>query len=248
MSKSSSRDEPVEFQFELDIGESTSPEPLPELKKKEEGVEEACVILKRKAKKPSPGKGSGDLAVREKETEIGQDRNEAGFKPRKLDGTLGRETPGSGTGEVPSRGLPVRRERRELAGLGRQRDSENSIAGAGHEGTFRHFVSLIRDLAGRLEFARMARNKVLIATLLTVTVLGLVRWLLVASSEEGSLMKTAAKGEPAQGAGAVGAGGIVQAVEESTGGLLKAQGAESDADMKLRAGDTLRKFFLKVTF
>ena len=57
MSKSSSRSEPVEFQFELDIGESVPPEPLPQLKKADEDSEEGCIILKRKAEKSEIGEG-----------------------------------------------------------------------------------------------------------------------------------------------------------------------------------------------
>lgn len=237
MSKSSSRSESVEFQFELDIGESVPPEPLPELQKKEGDAEEECIVVKRKAKKASSGKASSDLAVREKEAEPGQEIDKAGFKPRKLDGTTGRETPGSGGLDATSDDLAVRCERRELAELGRQRDSENTIVGIRHEGALRHCVSLFRDLAGRVEFARMGRNKMVIAIALTVIALGLVRWLLVTSSEEESLMAGAGNGEAAQGAAKADPG------YGTVGGLLKAQSGESDADMKLRAGDTLRRFF-----
>jgi hypothetical protein len=243
MSKSSSRSEPVEFQFELDIGESVTPEPLPELQKKQGDAEEECIVVTRKAKKPSSGKASSDLEVREKEDEPGQEPGEVDFKPRKLDATAGRGASGPGRVEVSSHELPVRRERRELAGLGRQRDSENMSAGLRHEGMLRHFVSLCRDLAGRAEFARMGRNKVVIAIVLTVTVLGLVRWLLVASSEEEKLMEGSGKGEAEQGAGKAAAGGIAPPGHDPVGELLKAQIGESDADMKLRAGDTLRRFF-----
>ncbi|MFP6872003.1 MAG: hypothetical protein VCA55_00705 [Verrucomicrobiales bacterium] len=243
MSKSSSRSEPVEFQFELDIGESVPPEPLPQLKKADEDSEEGCIILKRKAEKPEIGKASGDLESKAKETEPGHEPDKVEFKPRKLDGMVGSEDSDSSGVDALASGITVRRERRELEGLKEQRETGNTIAGLRHGWALRHCVSLYRDLAGRVTLVQRARNKVVIAIILTVTALGLMWWLLIPSAETERLAMSTERRGATNAADKAGIGAIAPPGERVPGGLLKAQSGESDADMEFRAGNTLKKFF-----
>ena len=103
MSKSSSSSDPVEFQFELDIGEDVPLPPSAKPQKAEVKAEEDdpgdYVILKRKARKGKAKKlDSGKAETDKGQLPIGEEHEAGspGFMPRKLDGELVVEVPDQG--------------------------------------------------------------------------------------------------------------------------------------------------------
>ena len=155
-----------------------------------------------------------------KETEPGHEPDKVEFKPRKLDGMAGSEDSDSSGVDALASGITVRRERRELEGLREQRETGNTIAGLRHGWVLRHCVSLYRDLAGRVTLVQRARNKVVIAIILTVTALGLMWWLLIPSAETERLAMSTERRGATNAADKAGIGAIAPPGERVPGGLL----------------------------
>ena len=262
MSKSSSRSDPAEFQFELDIGEDVLPPTPAEPQDMEPGTEEDCVILKRKAKKTSSGKASGDVVVgergalwkavglnrqepsevevRARQAEPGHELDKADFKPRKLDGKLAVEAPDPGRVDATSHAVDPVRERPVLEGLGRSADFKNRMSGTGDGG----MLWAVASMRGRLGLAHLQRNKAALAVVITVTILALALRMLLHGPEDEPARQAVAKPQQAE----------VTAVVEPIAGthpheggstlLIRSQRGESEAQRDLRARDTLEKFFM----
>ncbi|MCP4846882.1 MAG: hypothetical protein GY899_02925 [Verrucomicrobiaceae bacterium] len=248
MSKSSSSSDPVEFQFELDIGEdvpSPATEP-PEKTEPEAQVDDPgdYVILKRKARKGKPKKLDPGKAQTDKgQTSSGREQ-EAGssdFMPRKLDGGLVVENPDPAEPSALSHEVEPVRKRLALEGIGKSRDSRNRIAGA--RGILNDLLSLCRSYVGRLKLVRLQSNKVIMAIFLTVTIMGVALWILFPEPEDEGAVQGNAKQKQEKVIAVVPPTADPPPPEKAPVLLMKSQSGESDAQRDLRARDSLGKFF-----
>jgi hypothetical protein len=244
MSKSSSRSDPFEFEFELDIGDDAlPPQPAEAKDPKDTPVNEPdgdYVILKRKAKK------NLTEPIQSDQVDTLPKESKGHFKPKKIDG--------SAVDRVPARREPPVRERARqaerpgLEGIGRTKDSRNRLTGSGKRVMSQAMVSLRQALAAHGGLAGLSRNKAVIAVVLTVVVLtvgilSIAMWMLFSGEEQqhpelpGPVVGDKVVAVPANPVNEV------APVAEQGADLLKAQGGESDQQRNFRARDTLAKFF-----
>ena len=242
MSKSSSRSDPFEFEFELDIGDDALPPQPAEAKEQKEQKDTPAkesdgdyVVLKRKAKKNLTEPCESD------QVDALPKESKGHFKPKKIDG--------SAVDRVPARREPPVRERARqaerpgLEGIGRTKDSRNRMTGSGKRALSEVMAFLRQAFAAHGGLAGLLRNKAVIAVVLTVGILSIAMWMLFSGEEEqqaelpGPVAGDKVSDVPAKPVNEV------RPVAEQDADLLKAQGGESDQQRNFRARDTLAKFF-----
>ena len=273
MPTSSSRSDPVEFEFELDIGDDVIPSPSEEKPvKKEESADDAAndyVVLKRKAKKNKAdqvGVAQGEGVA---EPEKGGDTLHKNDETLALEKLASVRVPATSSKNDPvQESLPLTSDSRSPEGIGRRpglegigltKDSRNRISRNGKKALLRAVASVREAFVEHGVLAGLSRNKALIAVVLTVCLLFTVIWIIFSGKEDPSpavsptLTENKVRGsssDPVNDATATSEKPSVEkpsvekpSVEKPSVDLLRAQGGESDQQRNFRARDTLAKFF-----
>jgi len=262
MPKSSSRSDPVEFEFELDIGDDVIPSPSEEKPvKKEESADDAAndyVVLKRKAKKNKADQAGVAQGEGVAEPEKGGDTLHKNDETLALEKLASVRVPATSSKNDPvQESLPLTSDSRSpgrigrspgLEGIGLTKDSRNRISRNGKKALLRAVASVREAFVEHGVLAGLSRNKALIAVVLTVCLLFTVIWIIFSGKEDPSpavsptLTENKVRGsssDPVNDATAT----TTAIAEKPSVDLLRAQGGESDQQRNFRARDTLAKFF-----
>ncbi len=262
MPKSSSRSNPVEFEFELDIGDDVIPSPSEEKQVKKEvpanDSAEDYVVLKRKAKKNKAdqiGVAQGEGVAKPEKKGGAVQKNDETLAPEKLAPVRAPAT--SSKIDPVQESLPLTSDSRSpgrigrrpgLEGIGLTKDSRNRISRNGKKALLRAVASVREAFVEHGGLAGLSRNKALIAVVLTVCLLFTVIWIVFSGKDDPSppvsstLTENKVRGSPSDPANDATATTTAIAEKPSVD-LLRAQGGESDQQRNFRARDTLAKFF-----